>query len=132
MPIINNDEKEKTKKEIISKAKELIDLEEATLQDYADFSNILVQVFDDVRLEKDKLILVNGSEEIKLQIRGNAEIVAEGIVGELGGQRGFVKKYITIQDLKQMTIIDYIKQNRIKSEIDDLVNSLYFKTRERS
>jgi len=132
IPIINNDEKEKTKKEIISKAKELIDLEEATLQDYADFSNILVQGFDDVRLEKDKLILVNGSEEIKLQIRGNAEIVAEGIVEELGGQRGFEKKYITIQDLKQMTIIDYIKQNRIKSEIDDLVNSLYFKTRERS
>jgi len=115
------------KKEVIDRTEEMLGLEELTLSDYVDFSGILVQKFEDVRVEDNDLILVHNGQEVVLPIKKNTSLVASSIAEQLGGQRSVLEKsHVSLQELRNLPIIDDQRQKILKAYIDDLVFALYF------
>ena len=118
------------KKEIIKRTEELLALEEKTLSDFVDFSGVLVQKLDDVQVAGDTLVLVHGNRETNLPIQGDIKLVA-GTIAEKFGTEGLKleKHQITLSELRNLQVIDFEKQAKLKDYIDDLVFTLYFKIR---
>ena len=120
IPKLDSAEKKKFKKEIIKKTDELLNLEDKKLSDFVDFSNILMQKFDSIKLEGSNLILIKGEENIKSKIRGDTTIIKEMI------ESGFSnKKEINLSSIKNLPIININKQQEIKKDIDNIVYRLY-------
>jgi len=82
------------------------------------------QVFDSVRVDKNNLILTSGSKQYSGKIEPKmAALVAAAIT------KGFSSEFprpIDINELRQLPVIDFDEQKRIKNYIDDLVFALYF------
>jgi len=115
------------KKEVIDRTEEMLSLEERTLSDYVDFSGILVQKFEDVQVEGNNLVLVYDGQKLELPIKERTRLVASSIAEQLGAQRSALeKRYVSLHELRNLPIIDYEKQRKIKAYIDDLVFALYF------
>ena len=115
------------KNEIIKQTSQLLGLEELTLSDFVDFSNVLVQKFDNVITKDGCLVLIKDDKEIKLQIKDNLDLIKKIIDGNYGDQKlDFERKQILLEDLKSLPIIDFDKQKGIKGFIDNLVFCLYF------
>jgi len=115
------------KDEIIKHTEELLTLEEKKLTDFVDFSKVILQKFDKVSVESNNLILEKDDEKIKLAIKENQNLVKKSLNERFGKQViELEKQKISLSDLKDLPIIDYDKQQKLKDYIDDLVFALYF------
>ncbi len=125
VPKINEDN-QSVKEEIIKYTEELLKLEEKKLSDFVDFSKIMLQKFGRVLVEGNNLILEKDAEKIKLAITENQGLVKKSL-NEKYGKRiiKLEKQKISLSELKDLPIIDYGKQEKIKDYIDDLVFASY-------
>ncbi|MFX0137174.1 MAG: Eco57I restriction-modification methylase domain-containing protein [Candidatus Hodarchaeota archaeon] len=123
VPIINK-ENEHIKKEIIKYTEKLIELERTKLQNLADFSNLLTQKFDCVKIDDNHLILERNNKRNVIKIRDKVEIIKKELSLFLEKSD---KDYISLEELKSLYIVDLKSQDEIKSYIDNLVFALYFK-----
>jgi len=121
-----NDRNKSIKNEIIQCTEEMLELEEKKLSDFIDFSNIMIQKFDEIKLGKDKLILIKDKNKFSLDIKGNN--IQKELIKKIINEK-FINENvdnITLLDLKDLPIIDYDLQKQLKDYIDDLVFALYF------
>lgn len=121
-----NDRNKSIKNEIIQCTEEMLELEEKKLSDFIDFSNIMIQKFDEIKLEKDKLILIKDKNKFSLDIKGNN--IQKELIKKIINEK-FINENvdnIILLDLKDLPIIDYDLQKQLKDYIDDLVFALYF------
>lgn len=112
------------KQEIISKAEEMIELESQQLSEFVDFSNVLLQKFDKIKIEKDFLTIQHKESEVKCPIFKNNKLIEKSINEEYINNSEFTSGFIS--DLKQISVFDPEYQQEIKTYIDDLVFALYF------
>jgi hypothetical protein len=125
VPKINEDN-QSIKGEIIKYTEEMLTLEEKTLSDFVDFSKVMTQKFNRVSVGGDDLILEKDDEKIKLTIKENQGLVKKSLNERYGKQIiELEKQKISLSQLKDLPIIDYKKQQKIKDYIDDLVFALY-------
>jgi hypothetical protein len=115
------------KNEIIKKVDDMLCLDEITFSDIVDFSGVLMQKFDGVRVVDGYLVLRKDSKERKLKIKGNRDVV-EMVVAEKYPREEleFEGGKILLSGLKDLPAIDFQKQAALKDYIDDLVFALYF------
>jgi len=126
VPKINEDN-QFIKNEVINFMKEMLKLEEERLSDFVDFSKVMLQKFDRVSVEGNDLILEKDDEKIKLIIKENQGLVKKSLNEKYGRQIiELEKQKISLSELKDLPIIDYEKQQKIKNYIDDLAFALYF------
>ena len=122
-----NDGNQPIKNEIIGRTGEMLALEDKTLSDFADFSRVLIQRFDDVVVEGNSLILRKDKKDIRLPIKENAGLVKKIIEVAYGKKELELKtQAISLSELKTLPVIDFEKQKAFKDYIDDLVFVLYF------
>jgi len=115
------------KNEIIRRTEQMLALEDKTLSDFVDFSGVLVQKVEDVQVDSNTLVLVHDSRKRELQIKGDAELVARTVVEKFGAQSLKLEKHkISLPELRNLQVIDFRKQAKLKDYIDDLVFALYF------
>ena len=126
VPKITED-KQKIKDEVVKQTEEMLALEEFKLSDFVDFSKVMIQKFDNVFVEEQKLILEKENKKIKLLIKNEEKLVGK-VVNEKYGKKGLSleKSKIDLRELKNLPVINFEKQQKIKDYIDDLVFSLYF------
>jgi len=116
------------KDEIIKHTEEILTLEEKTLPDFVDFSKVMLQKFDEVSVEDNDLILEKDDKKNKLAIKENQGLVKKSLNERYGKQIiELEKQKISLSELKDLPIIDYEKQQKLKDYIDDLVFALYFR-----
>lgn len=114
------------KDEIIKHAGGIIGLEDIVLSDLVDFSQVMVQKFDDVKIEGENFVLIKGDDKIKCQIKKDAALVKKVIVAKFADAKLLKGEKINLSDLKSLPVIDFDKQKQLKDYIDDLVFALYF------
>ena len=115
------------KKEIVERTEEMLALEEKTLSDFVDFSGILMQKFDDVQVDRNALILCHDNRKTQLQIKGDTELVATAIARKSVTEGlKLEKRETSLSELRNLQVIDFEKQAKLKDYIDDLVFALYF------
>jgi len=126
IPAITENNK-KLKDLIISLTEQLLNLEKPTLADFIDFSLVMMQRFDDIYIEQEKLVLEKDKDTLKLLIKKNPLLVGK-VIETAYHKNGLEidKQTITLTDLKSLPVIDFDKQKEIVSHIDDLVFCLYF------
>jgi hypothetical protein len=107
----------------------MLRLEDKILAYFVDFSKIMVQKFDSVSVENDNLILGKDKEKIKIEIKGDKNLIQKTINEKYNKELKLKlnKVDINLSELKTLPIIDYEKQQKLKNYIDDLVFSLYFR-----
>ncbi len=113
------------KTEIIKITKELLCLEEKTLSDFVDLSNITLQKFDKTLIENDRLILEKDNNKYNFIINENEKLI-EKIINKKYHKQIIDGEKIKLSELKNLPIVDFEKQQQIKNYIDDLVFALYF------
>ncbi len=109
------------KKEIIKVAEELLNLEENKLSNFVDLSGIMMQKIDEIKSEKNNLILIRGSDIIERKIKSNSNSV-KVTIDSLNS-----KKDLTLSDIKNLIVVDKDKQEVVKKYLDDLTFALYFR-----
>ncbi|MBI4723407.1 MAG: SAM-dependent DNA methyltransferase [Candidatus Stahlbacteria bacterium] len=115
------------KDEVIKRTEEMLVLEERILSDFVNFSNIMMQKFNGISVEKDNLILTRGDEKIKLRIKGDIHIAATAIREKVYTKNLLPQKQeISLSELKSLPVIDFDSQKALKDYIDNLVFALYF------
>jgi len=115
------------KDEIIKRTEDMLTLEEKTLSDFVDFSGVLMQRFADMQIAGDTLVLSHDGGKTELAIQGDTELVASTIAERFGTRGLKLEKYrISLFDLRNLQVIDFEKQAKLKDYIDDLVFALYF------
>jgi hypothetical protein len=116
------------KNEIIRYTDEMLNLEEKTLSDFVDFSEVLIQRFKDIRVERNKLVLIDGDKEIKLKINGDSVLVENALAEQIGrSELQLEHQRIRLSELRHLEVIDRQRQSQLKAYIDNLVFALYFK-----
>ncbi|GAI21768.1 unnamed protein product, partial [marine sediment metagenome] len=116
------------KDEIIKCTEEILALEEKRLLDFVDFSKVMLQKFNKVSVEENSLILEKNDKRIKLAIKEKKGLIKKALAEKYNKQiLNLEKQKITLAELKDLPIIDYDKQRKLKDYIDDLVFVLYFK-----
>ena len=115
------------KDEIIKRTEEMLSLEKVKLSGLVDFSGIMMQKFDSVRVQDGNLVLHRGTKERRLKIKSDRHVVA-GAIAEMYPSEGleFESAKISLSELKELPAIDFQKQTALKDYIDDLVFALYF------
>ena len=108
-------------------SEEALLLEDNTLSSFVDFSDVLVQKFDSVKINGDNLILYYEENKIELAIKDNTEQVSNTISKRyLKSAPKLAEQKIILSELRDLPVIDFVKQTKLKDYIDDLVFSLYF------
>lgn len=112
---------------IIKSATELIEMEEATLNDIIDFKGMMLQKFDNLLVIGNSLVIQYKDKEAKCKIIDGIEIV-KGIVTNLKNYELLNEDGIgNVSELKTLSAFDRDYQAVLKNYIDDLVYALYFK-----
>ena len=114
------------KDEIINKTEEILDLENKRLSDFVDFSGILTQKFDSIKVKENKLQLIKVNDITEIKIKSQLDLIRKILNSER------TEKEIYLSDIKNLKIIDYEKQNEIKNYVDDLIFALYFNIKVKS
>jgi hypothetical protein len=118
------------KDKIIALTKKMLDLENVTLKDFVDFSNLMVQKFDNIEIRKNNLVLISNNKEYSCKIEKGQENFVKKVISEKYFDNGLVfnKESVTLQELKNLEAIDFEAQAELKKQIDDLVYGLYFES----
>lgn len=115
------------KRKVIELTSKLLSLEKVFLSDLIDFSGVMIQKFDSVRVQGNHLVLKRGKKETKLPMKKGKELVRKIVKGESEDLKfDFEGKEIALSELTTTPAIDFEKQKAIKNHIDDLVFALYF------
>jgi hypothetical protein len=115
------------KYEIAKRTQDILDLEDVKLHDLVDFSKVMTQKFDGVKVKGNNLVLYRGTRERKLKIKKNKELVEKTINAKYASEKlEFEREAIRLSELKSLPCIDFEKQAQLKDYIDDLVFALYF------
>lgn len=115
------------KDEVIKRSEEMLKLEDIKLSDFVDFKKVLMQKFDNIKVEKNKLILSKDDKEIKLEIKNDVDLVKKMISDLVGGNKLRLEKIkISLSELKELPVINFKLRDKIKDYVDDLVFALYF------
>ncbi|OGY44490.1 MAG: hypothetical protein A3B89_00640 [Candidatus Buchananbacteria bacterium RIFCSPHIGHO2_02_FULL_40_13] len=115
------------KDEIIKRTDEILALEDIKLADLVDFSQVMMQKFDQVAVEDDNLILIKDDKKMKYPILKDKNLVADAIRNRYFNGKLFKDKQISLAELKDSPMINFERQKKIKDYLDDLVFALYFK-----
>ncbi len=110
------------KTEIIKETQKILDYETKKLSDFVNFSEIMLQEFDNISTDKNNLCLHKNDKIYKLRINKNAELI------ELKFQNFKISKF-NLQELKDFEIIDFEKIDELKTHINNLIFALYFNVR---
>ena len=103
-------------------------LEEKTLSDFVDLSAVLMQRFEQVRVEGDSLILVSDGKQRKLKIQRKPDLVSKVLAEKYRiGELKLTKTETSLYELTALAVIDSERQEELKDYIDHLVFALYFK-----
>lgn len=114
------------KDEIVDKVEEMLKLEDANFSDLVDFSGVMMQKFNEVKVEGDNLILVKDNNKTKCKIVRDVDLVRQ-VINTKYKSKGLLKEEkISLSELKSLPAINYRKQIVLKEYIDDLVFALYF------
>lgn len=115
------------KDEIIKRTEEMLSLENVKLSDFVDFSDVMQQKFDGATVSSGQLGLLNKDQKIIFcKITGDRSLISQTIDRVFADKKLFLNKQISLQELKNLLVIDFEKQAKIKDYIDDLVFVLYF------
>jgi len=116
------------KEEIIKQTEALLDLEKPTINKFVDFPHTAMQTFEFVRVEGNNIILTNGNHNYTAKInRGKSDIVKSVIEAKYFPKSPLIPSdSINLEELRFLPVIDFDKQAKLKSYIDDLVFALYF------
>ena len=104
----------------------MLKLEFVNLSSIVNFSKISIQKFDNVEVRGNNMLLTKDSTTITREIENSVDLVSSVITNELYKGKIFIGEKISLNDLKNLPVIDYAKQREIKVYIDDLVFALYF------
>jgi hypothetical protein len=105
----------------------MLSLEKVRLSELVDFSGIMLQKFDSVRVQDGNFVLRSGTKERRLKIKGDRDVVARTIDERYGSEElEFERGGIRLSELKELAVIDFQKHAALKDYIDDLVFALYF------
>ncbi|PIT90103.1 hypothetical protein COU23_00305 [Candidatus Kuenenbacteria bacterium CG10_big_fil_rev_8_21_14_0_10_36_11] len=116
------------KDEIIKKTEEMLALEEIKFSDLVDFSNVMMQKFNEVTLEGGDLILIKDKKNFLCKIKKDKNLVEQTIKAKFSDNKLKLNgKEIDLSDLRETPVIDFVKQKELKNYIDDLVFALYFR-----
>jgi hypothetical protein len=96
------------------------------LADLADFSGVMIQKFDEMKVIENNLVLDKDGKQIKCKIKKDKNLVEKTIKDISENKKLFKEKLIILSELKSLPAINFEKQKEIKDYIDDLVFSLYF------
>jgi len=125
IPKITEDNQQ-IKEEVIGRTEEVLFLEEKKLSDFVDFQKVMLQKFDNVSVESNNLVLEKDNEKIKLPIKEQKDLIKRVLTEKYNAETlELDKKQVSLSELKELPIIDYEKQQKIKDYIDDLVFALY-------
>ena len=125
IPKITNDN-QYIKDEIINQTEKMLDLEDVLLKDIVDFSNVLMQKFTHIEIKNKSLMLSAGNNIVTVKIPVNKIKIIENAINEEYFEKGILTKEINLTELKNLTVVDFEKQTKIKKYIDDLIFALYF------
>lgn len=126
IPKISKDN-EHLKTAIINLTLESFALEEYSLSNLVNFSNVLEQKFDKVNVDGGNLVLEKDGEILKLPMKHDSSLVSKIIKANYNNKElELDKQVITLSELMSLPIIDSDKRKEIKDHIDNLVFSLYF------
>jgi methylase of polypeptide subunit release factors len=128
IPKITKDN-QKIKDEIIKETEKMLSLEDVLLKEIADFSSLSIQKFESIDIGKSNIILVRDLKEYKVKIKNGCEDLARQAISiNLANADALlpIEREVSLQELKNLPAIDFVKQREIKDYIDDLVFALYF------
>ena len=126
VPKITEDTKT-IKNEIIKRTEELLALEDKTLSNLVDFSDVMMQKFDGITVEGGNLVLTKGGEKIECKIKSDIKLIEQTITEKYSSDKlKREKQKISLPELKSLPVADFEKQKALKDYIDDLVYALYF------
>ena len=116
------------KYKIIEITEKLLDLENVMLKDMVDFSDLLVQRFENVEVKGNNLVLTFNKKEYQQKIaKGKTDFVKK-IIAEIYYDNSLIfnRQEVTLQELQNLEAINFEEQERLKNHIDNLVFALYF------
>ena len=127
VPQVSTENGKRIKEEIVACTKALLSLEEKTLSDFVDFSQVLTQKLDSVSVANGYLVLKSGDRELKLGIGEKADLVTETICKSYPYEvLEPSRRSLSLHELRNLKVIDKKKQSELKQYVDDLVYALYF------
>jgi hypothetical protein len=119
-------ENEHIKREIVGRTQEILDMELVTVGDLVDFSDTLMQKFDDVKVIGTNLVLTRGNRSVKLHVRSNRLVLAKVVQQAFRNLMMVPRTAISLQELRSLRVLDTSRQQQVKEYVDDLVFALYF------
>ena len=125
-PLIHSKQKEKTKVRIVELTEKMLDMERRILGDWIELDT-LIQSFEDVYYEGEKLILKANNLRIEAGISLGAEALIQKTLKEYfsGQNKSAGKRSVDLEDLLALPAFDQEARTRLKDKIDDLVFDLY-------
>ncbi len=111
---------------LINKVDELLKLENATLSEFVDFSEVLLQKFNGISVEDNELILEHQNSQRRLFIKGDISLIKNSVENwKRSKGRRLEENEIALSEIKELPIINIDMQTKLKGLIDDLVFALY-------
>jgi hypothetical protein len=116
------------KDKIIELTEKMLDLEKVTLKDLVDFKHLTVQRFENIEVRGNELNLTFNNNDYSLKISIDKTDFVKKIISEKYYNNSFIlnREFVTLQELKNLEVIDFEEQAILKQKIDDLVFALYF------
>ncbi|RLB79460.1 MAG: hypothetical protein DRH17_13790, partial [Deltaproteobacteria bacterium] len=106
---------QRIKQEIAKSAKDMLAFEEVKLTDLVNFSKVMMQKFDGVKVKGNNLVLYRSTRERKLKIKKNKALVEQTITSNYASEKlGFEREAIRLSELKSLPCIDFEKQAQLK------------------
>jgi len=123
-----NEENQPIKTAIIQQVERLLDRDRMCLSDLVDFSGVLLQRFDNVRIDGNVLVLTYDLHALRLKVKQNARLVADALSDlRRAIERAENTHGIGLAELRALKVVDFSGQTALKQHIDDLVFAMYFK-----
>ncbi|HTE49027.1 MAG TPA: DNA methyltransferase [Candidatus Paceibacterota bacterium] len=124
IPKIDSAEKESKKESVIKLATRILELEKKSISDIVKI-NSLIQRFDSMNVQKDKLILTENDNKYLFPIEKGYERVVSDSIKNYHDKIGTPRKPISLMSIKEMPAIDSHTINALKNEIDELFMEMY-------
>jgi len=121
-------ENQAVKDKIIELTEKMLDLENVVLKDLVDFNGLMVQRFNNIQVIGNELVLTFNNKNYYQKIEKNKIKFVEKLISEKFYDNGLIfnREEVTLQELKDLEAIDFEQQEKLKTEIDTLVEKLYF------
>jgi len=121
-------ENQAVKDKIIELTEKMLDLENVALKDLVDFNGLMVQRFNNVQVIGNELVLTFNNKNYHQKIEKDKIKFVEKLISEKFYDNGLIfnREEVTLQELKDLEAIDFEQQEKLKQEIDTLVEKLYF------